>query len=357
MPLSIGIVGLPNVGKSTLFNALTRQSVVAENYPFATIDPNVGVVAVPDDRLEKLAALERSKKITPTIIEFVDIAGLVKNAHKGEGRGNKFLSAIREVDAIAEVVRFFNDPSVHHVEGGPNPERDRETIEIELILADLETVKKRLDTMKSQAKSGDKKIIARVKILEQIEHDLSSGKLANQLALAEEERPILNELQLLTAKPLLYVANCTFDAATRTYMPPIPADWNAIPIDAKLEEELNALSEPEKKAYLKELGLELSGLDRLIQTAYQKLGLITFFTTGPDETRAWTVKTGSTAPIAAGKIHTDFQRGFIKAETINWQKLLQASSWAKAKELGLVRTEGKEYIVHDGDVMIFKFNV
>lgn len=357
MPLSIGIVGLPNVGKSTLFNALTRQSVVAENYPFATIDPNVGVVAVPDERLEKLAALEHSKKIVPTIIEFVDIAGLVKNAHKGEGRGNKFLSAIREVDAIAEVVRFFDDPGVHHVEGGPNPARDRETIEIELILADLETLKKRLEAVKSQAKSGDKKLAAKVKTLELIEKELSAGKLANRIALAEEEQESLDELQLLTSKPLLYVANSTFDPSRKTYSPPQPAEWNAIPIDAKLEAELNALTEQEKKDYLKELGLELSGLDRLIQAAYKTLGLITFLTTGPDETRAWTVKSGSKAPAAAGKIHTDFQRGFIKAETINWQKLLDEGSWAKAREHGLVRTEGKDYVVVDGDVMVFKFNV
>lgn len=357
MPLSIGIVGLPNVGKSSLFNALTRQSVVAENYPFATIDPNVGVVAVPDERLQKLAELEHSKKIVPTIIEFVDIAGLVKDAHKGEGLGNQFLSHIREVSAIAEVVRFFEDGNVHHVEGGVEPARDTETIKTELILADLATLKKRLEAVRSQAKSGDKKIIAKVQTLERLEKELSEGKLASALAFHEDEQPAVKELQLLTAKPFLYVANVS--EKDTDWKKRLPGEFgeNYVALDIKQEAELSRLSEEDKKLYLAELGVSESGVEKLIIAAYRALNLITFLTTGPDETRAWTVSSGDKAPQAAGKIHTDFERGFIKAETINWKKLLEIGGWVNAREKGLVRTEGRDYTVADGDVMVFKFNV
>lgn len=354
MSLSVGIVGLPNVGKSTLFNALTKQNVVAENYPFATIDPNVGVVAVPDERLEKLALQEHSEKIVPTIVEFIDIAGLVKDASQGEGLGNKFLSHIREVDAIAEVVRFFEDPNVLHVEGKVDPGRDMETIKTELILADLATLKKRIEALRHDAKSGDKLILAKLQLFERLEKELSEGKLANQITLHPEEKEHSHELQLLTAKPFLLVANTVFDTAKKDYKSSSP---NTLPIDAKLEMELAQLDDAERAEYLKELGLAESGLDRLIKAAYQTLGLITFLTTGQDETRAWTVHAGSLAPVAAGVIHTDFERGFIKAEVINWQKLLQAGSWNKAREVGWIRTEGKEYIMQDGDVVFFKFNV
>ncbi|MEK9180895.1 MAG: redox-regulated ATPase YchF [Patescibacteria group bacterium] len=360
MPLSIGIVGLPNVGKSTLFNALTRQKVLAANYPFATIDPNVGVVAVPDERLSKLAELEHSKKIVPTIIEFVDIAGLAKNAHKGEGLGNQFLSHIRETDAIAEVVRFFDNPDILHVEGKVDGGRDMETIKTELILADLATLKKRLEATRSEAKSGDKKTILKLQALEKIETGLSAGQMAREVAMSEEEKENLKELQLLTAKPILYIANTEYDTTNRTYKSygsnkSNPAgDESLIPIDAKLEAELAELSEEERADYLKELGLLESGLDKLIKAAYKTLGLITFLTTGPDETRAWTTLSGSSAPIAAGKIHTDFEKGFIKAEVINWQKLLSASGWNSARDRGWLRTEGREYVVADGDVVFFK---
>lgn len=354
MPLSVGIVGLPNVGKSTLFNALTKQNVVAENYPFATIDPNVGVVAVPDERLEKLAILEQSKKIVPTIVEFIDIAGLVKDAHSGEGLGNKFLSHIREVDAIAEVVRFFEDPNVLHVEGKVDPDRDVETIKTELILADLATLKKRLEALRRDVKSGDKLIAAKLHLFERLEKELSESKLAHDIPLQPEEQEQSRELQLLTSKPFLLVANTEFDTAKKNYKSSAP---NTLPIDAKLEAELSQLADTERAEYLKELGLEESGLDRLIRAAYQTLGLITFLTTGPDETRAWTVRAGSPAPVAAGVIHTDFERGFIKAEIINWKRLLEAGSWSQARDKGWIRTEGKEYIMQDGDVVFFKFNV
>lgn len=361
MPLSIGIVGLPNVGKSTLFNALTRQNVLAENYPFATIDPNVGVVAVPDERLQKLTDLEKSEKTVPTIIEFVDIAGLVKDAAKGAGLGNKFLSHIREVDAIAEVVRCFEDSSIHHVEGKIDPARDVETIKTELILADLETLKKRLSGLRDETKSGDKKMLAKLQLFERLEKELSGGKLAHEVPMHPEEQEQIRELQLLTNKPFLYVANTRYDSKTGKYelsgnLPQAEGD-HLISIDAKLEAELSELPDNERKEYLKELGLAESGLDRLIRAAYETLGLITFLTTGPDETRAWTVVRGAKAPEAAGKIHTDFEHGFIKAEVINWQKLLEAGGWNIARDRGWIRTEGKEYVVQDGDVVFFKFNV
>jgi GTP-binding protein YchF len=362
MSLNIGIVGLPNVGKSTLFNALTRQHVVAENYPFATIDPNVGVVAVPDERLGKLAAIEHSKKIVPTIIEFVDIAGLVKDAHKGEGLGNQFLSHIREVDAVAQVVRLFEDERVHHVENSVNGLRDIETINTELVLADLSTLQKRLATARSDAKSQDKEKLAAVAALEKMEGHLSAGNLAIRLPLAEEEQKYLSDLHLLTLKPQIYVANISGTdsaAAEKLLREKIPQEMRGqvVAVDVKQEAELAEFSDEEKSAFLKEAGIAESGLDKLIKAAYQTLGLITFLTTGPDETRAWTVTVGSTAPVAAGKIHTDFEKGFIKAEVIDWKKLLETGSWNLAREKGWVRTEGRDYVMADGDVVFFKFNV
>jgi len=349
MSLQIGIIGLPNVGKSTLFNALTKQKVLAENYPFATIDPNVGVVPVPDERLQKIADVEKSEKIIPTTVEFVDIAGLVKDAHKGEGLGNKFLSHIREVDAIAEVVRFFEDDNVHHVDGSVNGERDIDTIKTELIFADLETVQKRLKKLESDTKSGDKIAIKKFELAKKVENGLSEGKRVIDLQFTEEEQASARDFQLLTAKPFLYIANVSNDS--------FPQEGEIISIDAKLESELAELGDEEKAEYFAELGIKESGLNRLIKAAYKTLNLITFLTAGPKESRAWTVIRGATAPNAAGQIHTDFERGFIKADVIRWEKLVEAGSWAKARDKGQVRTEGKEYVVQDGDVMLFKFNV
>lgn len=353
MSLKIGIVGLPNVGKSTLFNALTKQQVLAANYPFATIDPNIGVVSVPDERLQKIAEIEKSANIVPTVIEFVDIAGLIRDAHKGEGLGNKFLSHIREVDAIAEVVRFFEDPNVHHVEGSIDGARDIETIKTELILADLETLGKRLKSLESEAKSGDKKKLASLAGAKKLEAALSSGTLAHDATLSEEERDAVSDLMLLTSKPFLYIANVSESSAD---IPKTLAE-KTVKIDAVQESELAGFSDEEKREYLSSVGQTESGLDRLIRKAYETLGLITFLTAGPKEARAWTVERGAKAPAAAGKIHTDFERGFIKADTIAWDKFVAASGWNKAREKGWVRTEGKDYKVKDGDVMLFKFNV
>ena len=354
MSLKIGIVGLPNVGKSTLFNALTKQKALAANYPFATIDPNVGIVAVPDERLNKLAEIEKSKNVVPTTIEFVDIAGLVKDAHKGEGLGNKFLSHIREVDAIAEVVRFFPDENVLHVQGSVDGMRDIETIKTELILADLETLEKRLSKLESEARSRKPEVIKAFETAKKISADLSSGKLAHDVQLSEEEHLSIADLQLLTAKPFLYVANTTQNSPQS---PLILRGEEMVLIDAKLESELAELSGEDKKEYLKELGITESGLDKLIRKAYETLNLITFFTAGVKETRAWTVTKGSTAPEAAGKIHTDFEHGFIKAETVAYEKFVEVGGWVTARDKGWVRTEGKEYIVQGGDVMLFRFNV
>jgi len=353
MSLSIGIVGLPNVGKSTLFNLLTKKGVEAANYPFCTIDPNVGVVKVPDSRLDKLAAISKPKKIIPTTIEFVDIAGLVAGASKGEGLGNKFLAHIRECNAICEVIRDFKDKNIIHVNGKIDPTSDQETINTELILADLATVEKRLEKIKREAKSGDKELINQVRLLELIYEHLAAGRAVRELEFTEEELLPVKSLSLLTSKPILYLLNID-ETHTGDVLP--GTNGLVIKINVKLEEEIMNLPAEEQAEYIKELGLEQSGLDKLIQNSYKLLGLDTFFTTGPDETRAWTIKHGTKAPQAAGEIHTDFIKGFVRAEVINWEKFVDCGGEIKARELGLIRTEGKDYIVADGDVCNFLIN-
>lgn len=350
MSLSIGIVGLPNVGKSTLFNLLTKKGVEAANYPFCTIDPNVGVVKVPDHRLQKLAEISHPKQIIPTTIEFVDIAGLVAGASKGEGLGNQFLAHIRECDAICEVIRDFKDNNIIHVNGHIDPKDDQETINTELILADLSSIEKRLDKSRREAKSGNKELMHNTEILEKIYQHLAAGKSTRELIFAEEDLLFVKNLNLLTSKPILYLLNIdeNYQEGDLSEI----SDF-LLKINVKLEEEIMNLPEDEQAEYIKELGLKQSGLDKLIQISYKLLGLETFFTTGPDETRAWTVKKGSKAPQAAGEIHTDFIKGFIRAEIINWEKLVECGSEPKARELGLIRTEGKDYIVQDGDVCHF----
>ncbi len=362
MALSIGIVGLPNVGKSTLFNALTNLQVEAANYPFATIEPNVGVVPVPEPRLEVLSKIEKSKKSVPTVIEFKDIAGLVAGAHKGEGLGNQFLSHIREVDAIVEVVRFFKDDNIIHVSNTVDPKRDIETIETELVLADLQLVEKKLENLKKSAKSGKHEDIVKADLAQKYFDALSAGKLASTVSVSEEETKYMFEFPFLTNKPILYVANikqgiAPAEAGAHSVDPRMREDDNLILLDCQIESEISQLPVEERAPYLKELGLAESGLDKLIRAAYKTLGLMTFFTAGEQETRAWTIKRGDRAPQAAGKIHTDFEKGFIKADTVAYDKFVEASGWVGAREKGWVRSEGKEYVVADGDVMLFKFNV
>ena len=356
--LRIGIVGLPNVGKSTLFNALTKQAAAARNVPFTTIEPNVGVVPVPDERLEVLTKLSESAKTVPTSIEFVDIAGLVKDAHAGEGLGNKFLSHIREVDAIIHVVRFFEDSDIIHVHNQVDPIGDAETINTELALADLATVEKLIQGAEKTAKgSGAEAKDAKIQLeaLKKIEVQLSRGKPARDIQLSEKEQEVMASTALLTTKPMMYVANVS---ETQLHSP-LP-NWegkNILALSIKIEQEIAQLSPEEQTIFLSEYGLQDTGLNRLIRSGYELLGLITFFTTGKDESRAWTVTNGSTAPVAAGKIHSDMQRGFIRAETVAYDDLTTLGGYAAARAEGKVRDEGKEYIVQDGDIFVFKFSV
>lgn len=359
--MKIGIVGLPNVGKSTLFNALTKSSAaMAANYPFCTIDPNVGVVEVPDFRLKKLAEVVKPERIMPAVVEFVDIAGLVKGASEGEGLGNQFLSHIRECDAIGQVLRLFKDDNVIHVHGGVDARRDLEIIETELILADLQTVSKRVGKAKNDAKSGDKKKVAYLALIEKIEASLQSGKKAIDLELNEEEKIELSDLHLLTSKPFLYILNVS-ETDLNTVIPEqvkidlgLPANSKVIPICARVEEELINFTEEEAEGLLNELGMKESGLNRLIREAYDTLGLMTYFTAGVKEVRAWTIHKGDSAPKAAGVIHTDFEKNFIRAEVIGYEDFVNNGGEQGAKEKGLLRLEGKEYIVKDGDVMHFR---
>lgn len=363
MSLKIGIVGLPNVGKSTLFNALTKtQAAQAANYPFCTIDPNVGMVEVPDERLKKLAATASSKKILPATIEFVDIAGLVKGASSGEGLGNQFLAHIRQCDAIAHVIRDFDDPNIIHVHGEINPGNDREVIEAELALADLQTLEKRLAKAAGEAKSGNKEKKDYFELLERLKNHLESGGLVINFAATKEEIDQFKDLHFLTGKPNIYVVNlpedklASFDRELYAKALGTTPD-KVVSICAKVEEDLVGFDEEEAMELLSSLGLKEPGLNSLIRTAYNSLGLITYFTCGPQETRAWTVNVGATAPQAAGVIHTDFEKGFIKAEVIRWNDFVESEGEAGAKNKGLMRMEGKEYVTNDGDVMLFKFNV
>lgn len=366
MPLQAGIVGLPNVGKSTLFNAITKAGAEAANYPFCTIDPNVGVVEVPDDRLNQLAKIVHPKRIVPTAFEFVDIAGLVKGASQGEGLGNRFLGHIREVDAIVHVVRCFESGDITHVSGSVDPLRDIEVIELELILADLETVQKRLDRAKKNMKSGDKKYKVEAQALERLSTALADGQPGRSVELSEDEAAILRDLHLLTTKPVLYVANVgedeAADSSANAHVQAVRErasreNAQVVAVSAQLEAEIAELEGEDRDAFLADLGLDEAGLDKLIRSAYELLGLRTYFTAGEPEVRAWTIREGTKAPQAAGVIHSDFERGFIRAEVVGFDDLIQAGNYNSAREQGKVRLEGKEYIVADGDVMHFRFNV
>ena len=364
--MKLGIVGLPNVGKSTLFNAITNAGAESANYPFCTIDPNVGIVAVPDKRLDKLAEMYNPDKYTPAVIEFVDIAGLVKGASKGEGLGNKFLANIREVDAVVHVVRCFENNDIIHVEGSIDPMRDVETIDVELILSDLEIVERAIERTTKAAKS-DKKLLERLAVLEKVKAGLEEGKCARALELTAEECAEIEEARLLTLKPIIYVANITEGEVAGEYEQnpgyiklrehALSEGSEIIAVSAQIEAELAELDGEEKAGFLADLGIEESGLDKLIKSGYALLGLISFLTAGPKEVRAWTIKKGTKAPGAAGKIHTDFERGFIRAEVVSFDDLVREGDRNKVKEKGLLRSEGKEYVMKDGDIVEFLFNV
>ena len=365
--MKLGIVGLPNVGKSTLFNSLTKAGAESANYPFRTIDPNVGIVPVPDERLKLLGDFYQSKKVTPAVIEFVDIAGLVKGASKGEGLGNQFLANIREVDAIVHVVRCFEDTNVIHVDGSIDPVRDIETINLELIFSDLEILERRIAKTTKTARM-DKTAAKELELQKRIKDHLEAGKPAITLEVEDEDEKIwMSEYNLLTAKPVIFAANVAEDeladdAASNPHVQAVrelakEQNSGVFVICAQIEQEIAELDEDEKKMFLEDLGIQESGLEKLIKASYELLGLMSFLTAGEDETRAWTIKIGTKAPQAAGKIHTDFERGFIKAEVVNYKDLLDCGSYAGAREKGLVRMEGKEYIVKDGDVILFRFNV
>ena len=359
--MQIGIIGLPNVGKSTIFNAITKAGAESANYPFCTIDPNVGMVAVPDHRLDVLGKMYDTKKIVPTTIEFVDIAGLVKGASRGEGLGNKFLANIREVDAVAHVVRCFENENIVHVEGKIDPVDDVETINLELIFADLEMIDRRIDKTTRAAK-GSKEAKKQLEILQRVKASLEAQKKPDPSDYSEDEWKWVSSLQMICTKPIFYIANVSEDDLSedndyvkklRDYVAPA----EVVKISAKIEEEIYTLEDDEKQEFLEAMGMDSSGLDRVISVAYRLLGLISFLTAGPDECRAWTITKGTKAPQAAGKVHTDMERGFIKAEITSYDDLIEAGSEAKARELGLTRTEGKDYVMKDGDVTFFKFNV